>query len=48
MQISLSYFKNDETYCHCTNISKNFNKYMNLTLKTEKQEIDHLNHSNAL
>ena len=34
--------------CHCTNKSENFNNYMNLMFKTEKQEMSHLNYHNAL
>ena len=38
MQISLFYSKTDKTYCHCTNISNNFNNYLNLTLKPKKNK----------
>ena len=48
MQITLFHFKSDKTYCHCTNKSQNFNNYMNLMLKTEKQEMYYLNNHNAL
>ena len=33
---------------HSRNASINVNKYMNLTLKTEKHEMNYLNYSNAL
>ena len=48
MQIILFHLKNAKTYCHCTNTSQNFNSYMNLMLKTENQEMHHLNYHNAL
>ena len=48
MQITLLHFKNDKTYCHCTNKSQNFSNYKNLMLKTEKQEMHYLNYHNAL
>ena len=42
MQINSFYFKNDKTNCQSTNTSKNFHNYMNLTLKSETQEINNL------
>ena len=48
MQIILFYFKNDTIYYRGTHTSKHLNNYMNSTLKTEKQEMNYLNYSNAL
>ena len=47
MQITFFQSKKYKTYCHCTNKSQNLNNYTNLTLKTEKQEMN-LNYHNAL
>ena len=48
MQITLFNFKNDKTYCHCTNKYQNYNNYTNLTLKTEIQKMYYLDYHNAL
>ena len=46
--MQITYFKNDITYYHYTNMYKNFTNYTNLTLKSEKQEMNYLNYSNVL
>ena len=48
MQITLLCFKNDNLYCHSRNTSKNYYNYMNLTFKTEKEEMNYLNYSKTL